>query len=131
MSTTKMVFHGSDIEKICEVYHLKQENIVKFGANVNPLGLSENVKKARQPPGHPVLLPGQRLHLSSQYDFRILQRPCRIHPSRKRIQRADRTSDPGKKSETHSNSRTYLLRIFQRTFLLRKHPGILPPSRGG
>ena len=40
-----MVFHGSDIEKICEVYHLKQENIVKFGANVNPLGLSENVKK--------------------------------------------------------------------------------------
>ena len=45
MSTTKMVFHGSDIEKICEVYHLKQQNIVKFGANVNPLGLSENVKK--------------------------------------------------------------------------------------
>ena len=45
MSTTKMVFHGSDIEKICEIYHLKQENIVKFGANVNPLGLSENVKK--------------------------------------------------------------------------------------
>lgn len=40
-----MFFHGSDIEKICEVYHLKQENIVKFGANVNPLGLSENVKK--------------------------------------------------------------------------------------
>ena len=40
-----MVFHGSYIEKICEIYHLKQENIVKFGANVNPLGLSENVKK--------------------------------------------------------------------------------------
>ncbi len=45
MSTAKMVFHGSDIEKICEVYHLKQEDIVKFGANVNPLGLSENVKQ--------------------------------------------------------------------------------------
>lgn len=40
-----MVFHGSDIEKICEVYHLNQKDIVKFGANVNPLGLSENVKK--------------------------------------------------------------------------------------
>lgn len=40
-----MVFHGSDIEKICEVYHLDQKDIVKFGANVNPLGLSENVKK--------------------------------------------------------------------------------------
>ena len=45
MPTTKMVFHGSDIEKICEVYHLDQKDIVKFGANVNPLGLSENVKK--------------------------------------------------------------------------------------
>ena len=40
-----MIFHGSDIEKICEVYHLNQKDIVKFGANVNPLGLSENVKK--------------------------------------------------------------------------------------
>ena len=45
MPTTKMVFHGSDIEKICEVYHLNQKDIVKFGANVNPLGLSENVNK--------------------------------------------------------------------------------------
>ena len=31
MSTAKMVFHGSDIEKICEVYQLKSEEIVKFG----------------------------------------------------------------------------------------------------
>ena len=45
MSTAKMVFHGSDIEKICEVYQLKPEEIVKFGANVNPLGLSEHVKE--------------------------------------------------------------------------------------
>ena len=45
MSTTKMVFHGSDIEKICEVYHLDPKDIIKFGANVNPLGLSENVKQ--------------------------------------------------------------------------------------
>ena len=44
MSTAKMIFHGSDIEKICEVYQLKPEEIVKFGANVNPLGLSEHVK---------------------------------------------------------------------------------------
>lgn len=45
MPTTKMVFHGSDIEKICEVYHLDPKDIIKFGANVNPLGLSENVKQ--------------------------------------------------------------------------------------
>ena len=45
MSTAKMIFHGSDIEKICEVYQLKPEEIVNFGANVNPLGLSEHVKE--------------------------------------------------------------------------------------
>ena len=43
--TTKMVFHGSDIEKICDYYHLNKEDIVKFGANVNHLGLSASVKK--------------------------------------------------------------------------------------
>lgn len=43
---TKPVFHGSDIEKICEYYHLKKDEIVNFGANVNPLGLSESVKTA-------------------------------------------------------------------------------------
>lgn len=46
--TTKMVFHGSDIEKICDYYHLNKEDIVKFGANVNPLGLSASVKKKLQ-----------------------------------------------------------------------------------
>lgn len=44
MVETRPVFHGSDVEKICEYYHLKEEEIVKFGANVNPLGLSDKVK---------------------------------------------------------------------------------------
>lgn len=43
---TRPVFHGSDIEKICAYYHLAKENIVNFGANVNPIGLSENVKNS-------------------------------------------------------------------------------------
>lgn len=43
---TRPVFHGSDIEKICEYYHLEKRDIVNFGANVNPLGLSENIKNA-------------------------------------------------------------------------------------
>ena len=43
---TKPVFHGSDIEKICSYYHLDRDRITNFGANVNPLGLSENVKSA-------------------------------------------------------------------------------------
>ena len=40
----KPVFHGSDIEKVCEIYHLNRKDIVNFGANVNPLGLSAAVK---------------------------------------------------------------------------------------
>ena len=41
----KPEFHGSDLEKIANYYHLDKEKIVLFGANVNPLGLSDQVKK--------------------------------------------------------------------------------------
>lgn len=41
----KIAFHGSDLEKIEEYYHIPKEEIVQFGANVNPLGLSERVKQ--------------------------------------------------------------------------------------
>lgn len=43
--TKKTEFHGSDLEKIEEYYHIPKEEIVCFSANVNPLGLSKNVKK--------------------------------------------------------------------------------------
>lgn len=42
----RLEFHGSDLEKIAEYYGIAQEEIIKFGANVNPLGLSQSVKKA-------------------------------------------------------------------------------------
>ena len=32
-------FHGSDLEKIEQIYGIKKEDIVSFSANVNPLGL--------------------------------------------------------------------------------------------
>ncbi len=38
-------FHGSDLEEIEKVYQIPKEDIVCFSANVNPLGLSEHVKK--------------------------------------------------------------------------------------
>lgn len=41
---SKPQFHGSDLEAIEEYYHIPKEEIVCFGANVNPLGLSETVK---------------------------------------------------------------------------------------
>lgn len=38
-------FHGSDIEQIEAYYKIPAASIVKFGANVNPLGLSDTLKK--------------------------------------------------------------------------------------
>ena len=43
--SAKIEFHGSDIEKVCEIYGLRREDIIMFGANVNPLGISEHVKE--------------------------------------------------------------------------------------
>ena len=33
-------FHGSDLEKIEQIYKIHKEEIVSFSANVNPLGIS-------------------------------------------------------------------------------------------
>lgn len=38
-------FHGSDIEEIEKYYGIPKETIIGFGANVNPLGLSEKTKQ--------------------------------------------------------------------------------------
>ena len=33
-------FHGSDLEKIEQIYGIRKDEIVSFSANVNPLGIS-------------------------------------------------------------------------------------------
>lgn len=38
-------FHGSDLEKIEQIYGIKKEDIVSFSANVNPLGISPNMRQ--------------------------------------------------------------------------------------
>ncbi len=38
-------FHGSDLEKIEQIYGIRKEDIVSFSANVNPLGLSGRLSK--------------------------------------------------------------------------------------
>lgn len=38
-------FHGSDLEKIEQIYGIKKEDIVSFSANVNPLGLSYKLRQ--------------------------------------------------------------------------------------
>ena len=40
MAAPKEAFHGSDLEKIEQYYHIKKEEIISFSANVNPLGIS-------------------------------------------------------------------------------------------
>ena len=41
----KPQFHGSDTAAVAAFYHVPVDEIVCFGANVNPLGLSKNLKK--------------------------------------------------------------------------------------
>ena len=38
-------FHGSDLEKIEQIYGIKREDIVSFSANVNPLGVSDLLRR--------------------------------------------------------------------------------------
>ncbi len=45
MLTHKDHFHGSDLEKIEQVYGIRKEDIVSYSANVNPLGVSERLKE--------------------------------------------------------------------------------------
>lgn len=39
-------FHGSDLEKIEQIYNIKKEDITSFSANVNPLGISFKLKES-------------------------------------------------------------------------------------
>ena len=41
----KEQFHGSDLEKIEKIFGIKKEDIISFSANVNPLGISYDLKK--------------------------------------------------------------------------------------
>lgn len=38
-------FHGSDLETVERIYHLKKEEIVSFSSNVNPLGISQKLRE--------------------------------------------------------------------------------------
>lgn len=39
-------FHGSDLEKIEEIYGIRREDITSFSANVNPLGISPKMRSS-------------------------------------------------------------------------------------
>lgn len=42
----KEEFHGSDLEKIEHLYHIKKEDLISFSSNVNPLGISPKMKES-------------------------------------------------------------------------------------
>lgn len=46
MITHRDHFHGSDLEKIEQIYGIKKEDIVSFSANVNPLGVSPRLRES-------------------------------------------------------------------------------------
>ena len=41
----KEEFHGSDLEKIEHIYHIKKEDLISFSSNVNPLGISPKMRE--------------------------------------------------------------------------------------
>ncbi|MEG2773977.1 MAG: aminotransferase class I/II-fold pyridoxal phosphate-dependent enzyme, partial [Acetivibrio sp.] len=45
MIKLKEHFHGSDLEQIEASYGIKKEDIVSFAANVNPLGISSQLRE--------------------------------------------------------------------------------------
>ncbi|SFR92018.1 threonine-phosphate decarboxylase [Anaeromicropila populeti] len=45
LTNHKEHFHGSDLEKIEQIYHIKKESITSFSANVNPLGISFRLRE--------------------------------------------------------------------------------------
>ncbi len=49
MSEKKQEFHGSDLEKQKLIYGIKKEDIIPFGGNVNPLGISPLFQKSMAP----------------------------------------------------------------------------------
>ena len=69
-------FHGSDLEEIEKIYHIPKEEIVCFGANVNPLGLSAQVKK--QLAGSKKQLPANKKRFAASKD-NLPQDQKRLH----------------------------------------------------
>ena len=81
-------------KRIADYYHLNKENIILFGANVNPLGLSGQVKKrSRRTSGYHQQLSRQRLYRSEKSNCCIYQYLAGTYCCRKWFYGAYLTSD--------------------------------------
>ena len=102
----RMAFHGSDIEQIEQVYGIPKESIVKFGANVNPLGLSDSLKKTLS----------EHLDVITCYpdrDYKTLRAVINygLCGYRKRLHRTDLASYQPEECPACPGHRSYLFRI--------------------
>ncbi len=41
-----MAVHGGNVDEISRKYGINKEEIIEFSANINPLGINKNVKRA-------------------------------------------------------------------------------------
>ena len=107
----KPQFHGSDTAAVAAFYHVPVDEIVCFGANVNPLGLSKNLKKDL----------AAHLDLLSSYPDRnyttlkkVIADYCQILPCNRRkwFYRADLSPDPDTETTKNAGSWTNLFRVW-------------------
>ena len=79
-------FHGSDLEAIEKCYHIKKEDIISFSANVNPLGISYQLRSTPVSYTHLDVYKRQALfffQFSMTHDDAANLRIITVHPIRK------------------------------------------------
>ena len=112
MPQTRPAFHGSDIEQIEKYYGIPKESIVKFGANVNPLGLSDAVQDALAE--HLDIItsyPDRDYKGAAQGNRPILRYGHGLRRNRERFYGVDFPANQPAKRQTRSGHRPYLLGI--------------------
>lgn len=103
-------FHGSDLEKIEEIYGIKKEEIVSFSANVNPLGVSPLLKHTLSDQIDAITSYPDREYTSlAQMHRCILRNRDGERHCRKRLHRADLPFYSGRASEKGPCHWSYLL----------------------
>ena len=98
-------FHGSDLEKIEQIYGIKKEEIVSFSANVNPLGVSPLLRTALSEQIDVITTYPAQMHC------RILRHRIRKRHRRKWFHGTDLSFYTDRAPEKSDGHRTYLFRI--------------------
>lgn len=82
-------FHGSDLEKIEQIYGIKKEEITSFSANVNPLGISPLLRKTLADHIDAISTYPDREYTAAPLSVRLYRCQPGSHHCRERLHRAD------------------------------------------